>query len=324
LVGHAARTKEETVATHNGHEDPQTRALDGTVASVLELYRLYLMNERGLAAESVRCYLLDARVFLAQLPGPSGPVLEGLSAGQVTGFFVDYCRDRNVWSAKAMVTGVRSFLRFLHVAGFVPASLTGAVPAVASWRGASLPRGLTAAQVQAMLTSCDLVTVVGRRDRAVLMLLARLGLRTVEVATLSLDDVDWRSGRLSIRGKGNRVESLPLPVEVGAAVVDYLTSSRPRTVDRALFVRVRRPHRALTAMAVRQIVARACARAGLPRLAAHRLRHTLATDMLRAGTPLAQVAQVLRHRNQLSTTVYAKVDHAALAALARPWPGGAR
>jgi len=244
-------------------------------------------------------------VFIAELPGPLESALAGLTAEQVTGFFIAYCRDRNVWSAKAMVTGVRSFLRYLHVAGLVPVSVIGAVPAVSSWRGAALPRGLTAEQVQAMLASCDPATVVGRRDYAVLMLLARLGLRTVEVAALSLDDVDWRSGRLSIRGKANRVEPLPLPVEVGAAVVAYLRTGRPRTGGRELFVRVRQPHIALTAMAVRQIVARACVRAGLPRLAAHRLRHTLATDLLRAGTPLAQVAQVLRHRNQLSTAVYA-------------------
>ena len=305
------------------HGDRDAGAPDGTVASVLVDYQAYLIDERGLAAESVRCYLLDARVFIAELPGPLESALAGLTAEQVTGFFIAYCRDRNVSSAKAMVTGVRSLLRYLHVAGLVPLSLMGAVPAVASWRGAALPRGLTAEQVQAMLASCDPATVVGRRDYAVLMLLARLGLRTVEVAALSLDDVDWRSGRLSIRGKANRVEPLPLPVDVGAAVVAYLRTGRPRTLGRELLVRVRQPHIALTAMAVRQIVARACTRAGLPRLAAHRLRHTLATDLLRAGTPLAQVAQVLRHRNQLSTAVYAKVDHVALRALARPWPGDA-
>ncbi len=299
-------------------------ARNDAVVLMLERYREYLVDERGLAAESVRCYLLDARVFLAELPGPVESVLAGLSAGQVTGFFVDYCRDRNVGSAKAMVTGVRSFLRYLHVAGLIPGSLVGAVPAVASWRGASLPRALTTAQVQAMLDSCALATVVGRRDYAVLMLLARLGLRTVEVAALSVDDVDWRSGRLSIRGKGNRVEPMPLPADVGAAMVSYLTGGRPESDGRALFVRVRKPCVSLTAAAVRQIVVRACARAGMPRLGAHRLRHTLATDLLRAGTPLAQVAQVLRHRNQLSTAVYAKVDHAALSLLARPWPGGAR
>ena len=302
--------------------DEGTATAGESIAAVLDCYRVFLVDERGLAAESVRCYLLDARVFLTQLPDPLGLALAGLSAGQVTGFVLGYCRGRNTWSAKAMVTGLRSLLRFLHVAGLVPVPLVGAVPSVASWRGASLPRALAAGQVQAMLASCDLATVVGRRDHAVLVMLARLGLRTVEVARLGLDDVDWRSGHLLVRGKGDRVERLPLPVQVGQVLVDYLRDGRPSGDCRALFVRVRAPRVALTAMAVRQIVARACARAGLPRLGAHRLRHTLATDMLRAGTPLAQVGQVLRHRSQLSTSLYAKVDFGALGEVARPWPGG--
>ena len=163
-----------------------------------------------------------------------------------------YCRGRNTWSARAMVTGLRSLLRFLHVAGLVPVPLVGAVPSVASWRGASLPRALAAGQVTAMLGSCDLDTVVGRRDHAVLVMLARLGLRTVEVAGLGLDDVDWRSGHLLVRGKGDRVERLPLPVQVGQVLVDYLRD-RPGDDCRSLFVRVRAPRVGLTAMAVRQI-----------------------------------------------------------------------
>jgi integrase/recombinase XerD len=296
-------------------------AVEVDVAVVLDRYRAFLVDERGLAADSVRCYLLDARAFLTQLSGPVVPALAGLSAQDVAGFMLRYCRGRNTWSAKAMVTGLRSLLRYLHVAGLIPASLVGAVPTVAGWRGAGLPRGLQAAQVQAMVAGCDVGTVVGRRDRAVLLLLARLGLRTVEVARLGLDDVDWRVGAVAVRGKGDRVESLPLPVDVGEAVVAYLTGGRYRGDCRSLFVRIRNPHSALTAGSVRAIVARACARAGLPRLGAHRLRHTLATDLLRAGTPLAQVGQVLRHRSQLSTALYAKVDHAALRELARPWPG---
>jgi integrase len=198
------------------------------------------------------------------------------------------------------------------------------VPAVASWRLASLPRGLGAGQVQALIAGCDRGTSVGVRDHAVLVVLARLGLRTAEVAALRLEDVDWWAGQVLIRGKGNRVERLPLPVVVGQALTGYLTGARPACSCRSVFVTARgRPPRPLTAMAIRQIVARACARAGLPRLGAHRLRHTLASDMLRAGTPLAQVGQVLRHRSELSTAVYAKVDHAALGQLARPWPGGA-
>lgn len=294
------------------------------VTVLLEEYRAFLVGERGLAAESVRCYGNHARVFLAQLPDPVEVAVAGLSAGQVTAFVVGYCRGRNTWSAKAMVTALRSLLRFLHVSGRLPGSLVGAVPAVASWRLASLPRTLTAGQVEALIAGCDLHTPVGVRDHAVLVVLARLGLRTAEVAALRLEDVDWRAGQVLIRGKGNRIEGLPLPIAVGQALAGYLTEARPACSCRSVFVTARgRPPRPLTAMAVRQIVARACTRAGLPRLGAHRLRHTLASDMLRAGTPLAQVGQVLRHRSQLSTAVYAKVDEVALRELARPWPGGA-
>ena len=197
-------------------------------------------------------------------------------------------------------------------------------PSVASWRGASLPRTLETSQVKAMIAGCDLGTEVGLRDQAILVVLARLGLRTAEVAALRLEDLDWRVGQVLVRGKGNRVERLPVPVAVGEALTGYLTGGRPRCACRSVFVTARgRPPRPLTATAVRRVVARACARAGLPRLGAHRLRHTLASDMLRAGTPLAQVGQVLRHRAQLSTAIYAKVDHASLRELARPWPGGA-
>jgi integrase/recombinase XerD len=156
----------------------------------------------------------------------------------------------------------------------------------------------------------------------VLVMLARLGLRTAEVAALQVADVDWRRGQVLIRGKGNRIERLPLPPAVGQALVDYLIGTRPVCASRAVFLTVRgRPPRPLTAMAVRQIVARAYGRAGLPRLGAHRLRHTLASDLLRAGNSLPQIGQVLRHRSQLSTAIYAKVDTTRLRDVARPWPG---
>jgi integrase/recombinase XerD len=217
---------------------------------------------------------------------------------------------------------LRSLLRFLHVTGRAPGPLTGAVPAVASWRLAGLPRRLSSGQVEALIEGCNTGSVVGVRDRALLVLLARLGLRTAEAAAVRLEDVDWRSGQILIRGKGNRVERLPLPQTVGEALAEYVTTTRPRCASRSVFLTVRgRPPRPLTAMAVRQIVARACTRAGLPRLGAHRLRHTLASDLLRAGNSLPQVGQVLRHRSQLSTAIYAKVDTARLRDVARPWPG---
>jgi site-specific recombinase XerD len=295
---------------------------DTPVERVLGEFRAWLGGERGLAGESVRCYVVHARSFLVSLPGPLDAALEDLDPGAVTSFMISQCRDRNTWSAKAAVTAVRSLLRFLHVAGHVPVGLAGAVPSVAGWRLAGLPRGLGDGQVALLLDSCDVSTVVGRRDFAVLTVLARLGLRGVEVAALQLGDLDWHGGQLLVRGKGNRIERLPLLVAVGEALVAYVTGGRPRCDARAVFLTVRAPYRALSGAAVRALVARACGRAGLGRLGAHRLRHTLASDLLGAGAGLAEVGQVLRHRSQLATAIYAKVDQRALAVLARPWPGG--
>lgn len=292
------------------------------VEVVLSEFGGWLATERGLAAESVRCYVTQARPFLAWLGEPLDAALEGLTAGQVTLFMLARCRDRNPGSAKAAVTAIRSLLRFVHVVGYVPVALGGAVPAVAGWRLASLPRGLDATVVDRLIDSCDVDTVVGRRDHAILTVLARLGLRGAEVAALEFGDIDWRGGEVVVRGKASRLDRLPLPVPVGEALAAYLTGGRPRCDAATVFVTARAGYRPLTAMAVRQVVARACQRAGLARLGAHRLRHSLATDMLRAGAPLTEVGQVLRHRSALATSVYAKVDEQALSALVRPWPGG--
>lgn len=301
---------------------------DGGGTSVEELltdFGRWLSTERAVAGETVRCYRVQARKFLAHLSTPVGRSLAGLDAAAVTSYVVGHAAAADsVWSAKAHVTALRSLLRFLHVHGWVGGPLVGAVPAVAGWRLASLPKGLPSVQVQALLDAHDLDTGVGLRDHAVLIVLARLGLRGAEVAALGLADVEWRAGQVVVHGKGSRVERLPLPAEVGQALADYVTGSRPRCACASLFVTARRPYRPLTPGAVRSIMGRACGRAELPRLGAHRLRHTLATDLLRAGASLPEIGQVLRHRSQLSTTIYAKVDYATLRTLARPWPGGAR
>jgi site-specific recombinase XerD len=290
-------------------------------AILLDRFRGWLVGERGLAAESVRCYCCQAKKFLAWLPDPLEESLARLDAGMVTAFVVEQTSAAgSVWSAKTMVTALRSLLRFLHVNGVIPGPLVGAVPAVAGWRLAALPRGLERDTVAAVLAGPDVSTAVGLRDRAVLTVLARLGLRGAETAALGLSDVDWHSGEITVRGKGSRVERIPLPVEVGETVAAYLTGGRPGCSSPALFVTARAPYHALSGTAVRAIMGRACRNAGLPRLGAHRLRHSLATDVLRAGAGLGEVGQLLRHRSQLSTTVYAKVDHTALRALARPWP----
>jgi site-specific recombinase XerD len=197
------------------------------------------------------------------------------------------------------------------------------VPAVASWRLAGLPRALEPGLVAALLASCDQHSAAGRRDFAMLTLLARLGLRAGEVAALTLEDIGWRAGEITVRGKGTRCERLPLPADAGEAIARYLADGRPVPFEgaRQVFLRARAPHRAMTAGAVSGAVRTAGQRAGLGPVHAHRLRHSAATGMLAEGASLTEIGQVLRHRRLLSTASYAKADVAALRALARPWPG---
>jgi len=233
------------------------------------------------------------------------------------------CPGRSRGSAKLLVTALRSLLGFLHVEGMLAESLVGAVPSVAGWRLAGLPRGLEPAQARRLLASCDRRTTAGRRDFAILTLLLRLGLRRGEVARLELGDIDWRAGEIAIRGKGSRQERLPLPADVGEAVAGYLRRGRPASAQgRCVFVRVKAPHLPLTPAGVTQVVVSAGKRSGLGEIAAHRLRHTAATEMLRAGATLPEVGQVLRHRSLLTTAIYAKVDREALRTIARAWIGG--
>jgi integrase/recombinase XerD len=305
--------------------------LEATVASgpleeLLADYGRYLRVERRLAEHTVRdAYLPAARLFLAGLESVDGLGLELLSAGDVSMFLVAECPKRSVTGARDLASALRSFLRYLHLAGLIEAPLVWAVPSVADLRDRTLPRGLEPAAVRKLLASCDRRRTVGRRDYAILLLMSRLGLRRGEVAAIGLEDIDWRAAELLIRGKGSRQDVLPLPVDVGEALVSYLRR-RPRCESRALFLRMTAPLQGLAPHTIGWIVREACTRAGLPRVGAHRLRHTAATEMLRQGASLAEIGQVLRHREQKTTAIYAKVDRRALRALARPWPsqeGGA-
>ena len=295
----------------------------GPVEELRGRYRDYLIGERGLTSGTARGYVDFVRPFAATRL--HGGVLDfaSLTAADVTGFVLGACPGRAVGSAKLIVCSLRSLLGWLHVTGATPVSLAGAVPSVAGWRLSALPKGLEPGQLRRLLAACDRRTATGRRDYAIMLLLARLGLRAGEVAHLGLGDIDWRHGEVAIVGKGNRAERLPLPAGVGAAIAAYLRRGRPGTAEgRSVFVRVHAPHRALTAGGVTMVVFGAAQRAGLPKMHAHRLRHTAATAMLRAGSPLPEVGQVLRHRSPLTTAIYAKVDRDALAVLARPWPPG--
>ena len=224
---------------------PERPAKESPVDRLLEAYGDYLVAERGVTKATVAGYGAAVRPFLVQQVRAGRLELDGLVAADITRFVVRTCRRMEVGSAKYLVTALRSLLRYLHVEGKAP-DLVAAVPGVAGWRGSGLPRALEAQQVTRLLTSCERSTAVGRRDFAMLTLLARLGLRACEVARLELDDLDWQRGELVIRGKGDRQERLPLPTDVGEALSDYLLRGRTQVECRRLFISVRAPLGALT------------------------------------------------------------------------------
>jgi site-specific recombinase XerD len=299
--------------------DPPARtALD----DLLDAYHEWLVDERGLAATTVLRYENTARRFLQ--PGQAEALdVAGLTGVAVTAFLLAECSRCSVGAAKGRVAELRSLLRYLYLQGLTAVPLA-AVPPVAGWHNTGIPPTLSAADVLALLGSCDRSTPVGVRDFAIMILVARLGLRSIEVARMELDDVDWRRGELVICGKARRRDRLPLPVEVGEALASYLAEARPRTQRRQLFVTCRAPRRSIRADLVGDVVERACRRAGLPTVGPHRLRHALATEMLATGVALTDISQVLRHRDLATTAIYAKVDLISLRAVAQPWPGARR
>lgn len=286
---------------------------------LLGQYHDYLVQERGLVAATVRSLCNTARKFLARRG--SAASVEAISAADVRGFFRKQSRGFSARYAATVATALRSLLRFLHVEGRVPSPLEGAVPSISGWRLTSLPKSLTPSAVRRLLQSCDRRRVIGRRDYAVLVLLVRLGLRACEVVRLELEDLDWRRGEIVVRGKGKTVSRLPMPKDVGDALSAYVVR-RPRVVSRAVFLRSLAPLVPGTTSTIKQLVAKASRRAGLPLVSPHKLRHTVAVEMLRRGGTLAEIAQVLRHRSLATTAIYAKVDRTALRDLAQPWPGG--
>lgn len=291
------------------------------VESAVAEFAGYLTRERGLAAGTVRGYSDVAELFLSRRATLDGELhLSAVSAESVISFVVEESRRRSAGATQVTVTALRSLLRFLFLEGRIDESLAQVVPAVSASKG-FLPRGLGEETVTKLLAGCDASTAMGRRDLAVLTLLSRLGLRCGEVASLELDDIDWRHGEVVIRGKGSRRDRLPLPVDVGEALAAYLRDGRPRAESRAVFLRVKAPITAMSASNVTSIVRRACEPAGVTPAGAHRLRHSTATAMLRAGAPLAEIGQLLRQTHAATTAVYAKVDRIALRPLARPWPG---
>jgi integrase/recombinase XerD len=245
---------------------PEPPVAVGLVAELLEEFTSFLVQEQGLAAPTVANYHKVAKAFLSAHSSQfdeDGLVIRDLAAGDVIGFILGEAQRLSTASLNNATTGLRALLRFLHVRGYMPVSLVGAVPAAPGWRDTAVPRGVEPAVVDRLLDSCDRRTTIGRRDFAILMLLARLALRSGEVARLSIDDVDWRAGELVVSGKGNRCERLPLPHDVGEAIAGYCRRGRRRGSCRSLFLHVHAPYAALSPSGIREVVARACMRAGL-------------------------------------------------------------
>jgi integrase/recombinase XerD len=294
------------------------------LALLTRRYAQYLREERGLHPVTVHNYLPFVQRFLAERFVDTPLVLSQLKASDASAFILRHARALSLGRAKLMVTVLRSFLRFLLQHGEIAIDLTAAVPAVSGWRQASVPQYLGAPDVQRLLDDCPRHTAVGRRNYAILLLLARLGLRAGEVVALQLDDVDWRVGELVVRGKGSVQDRLPLFPDVGEAMATYVRQDRPRCASRQVFIRARAPHRGFVSLAaVSTIVERAVERAGLrpPIRGAHLLRRSLATGMLQRGASMTEIGQVLRHRAAATTEIYAKVDFEGLRALAQRWPG---
>jgi site-specific recombinase XerD len=307
----------------------QIPPIETTPAQRLEQeFRLYLEQERKLAPATVFHYLGVARHFLAQCFADGALRFDALRAADVVGFVQrEAARLHHPKRSKLMTTALRSLLQYVHYRGLIGIDLRSSVPTVASWSMAALPKGLSWEEVQRLLAHCDRHTPVGRRDWAILLLLARLGLRAGEVVALALEDLDWQAGELRLGGYRGDYDRLPMPQDVGAALVDYLRHARPACSSRRVFVRVCAPHRGFaSSAAICSIVRRTLARAGLnpARKGAHLLRHSLATQMLRQGASLVEIGELLRHRSPQTTMIYAKVDLDLLRPLALPWPGGAR
>jgi len=288
-------------------------------------FTLYLQQERGLAPGTIEYYRGFTRRFLVQRFGDGRLALSQLRPDDV----VNFVRKQAALQpkrAKMMTTALRAFLLYLRYLGEITTDLSAVVPTVANWSMSSIPRALPPKQVELVLSYCNRKTAIGRRDYAILLLLARLGLRAGEIASLTLDDIDWEAGRVRVRGKPNRWSELPLPSDVGEAIAAYLRDGRPRASSRLVFLRGPAPavgfsdHRAVSL-----IVKHALARAGIqsPHKGAHQFRHTLAIQMLEHGASLAEIGELLRHRSPRTTAIYAKVDLTALRPLALPWPGGA-
>ncbi len=293
---------------------------------IFKEFDAYLRTERGLAPKSIVRHLPVVRRFLHEVCPTGAGDLCKFSQQDVVRYIERHARDWSPRTGKAMCWSLRAFLRYLHHRGLNPRNLSGCVPSMRCWKLATLPTYLPAAQVQKALDGCDRTTVMGRRDYAILLMLARLGLRADEVATLTLDDIDWRASEMLVRAKGRQRARMPIPPDVGAAVVAYLRNGRPESSCRRLFIRTLSPHVGFASgSAITMIAKTALDRVGIAgcvHRGAHIFRHSLATELLRSGATLSEIGQLLRHQSHDTTRIYAKVDVDTLRTLSPPWPGG--
>lgn len=312
--------EENRVVPHLAPTQPPSEVL-------AERYGDYLATDRALALRSIVMYKSWARRFLAAQFGDAEVELASLRAEAVIEFVKLQNTRLGQKACKLMTSALRSLFQFLRYRGYIEIDLAAAVPAVASWTMATIPKGLPSSQVEQLLHACRRDTATGRRDYAIILLMARLGLRASEVAHLMLDDIDWQNGCVTVRGKGLQLAQLPLPVDVGEAIVDYLQNGRPQANIRTVFLSAQAPvHGFSDNSRISMLVGEALERAGIEsqRKGAHQLRHALATGMLQRGASLREIGEVLRHRDIQSTAIYAKVDLNALRDVAMPWPGGAQ
>lgn len=299
--------------------DPSAEIPEGWVEEVQRNFTDYLDGGRSLSPRTIECYRNLTRPFIVQCLAAREDA-DSLSALKINEFLLAQASTHSLGSLDNMLTAVRSFLQFLFLRGIIGTPLAGAVPHAANWRPVKPNRSIRPEQVRQLLESCDRSSPTGLRDFAILTLIFRLGLRSAEIATLSLDDINWGAGELMVVGKGNRHDRLPMPADVGEALADYCYRGRHRGACRAVFVHTRAPYAALAHGTPSSIVFKACERAGLPPVGAHQLRHSLATAMRGGGAPLAEIGQILRHDHEATTSRYTDESLKALAAIARPWP----
>ncbi|WP_454753765.1 site-specific integrase [Cupriavidus necator] len=306
----------------NGIVAKEASGAQTPVEKLVNGYSLYLHQERGLAATTIRKYRWCAHLFLTKQFGDGATRLSDLSAREIIDF-VQHEATQSPGRAQSIAKVLRSFLQYARYRGLIKLDLAAAIPRVAHWSMASIPKARSPEYARRALASCDRRRPVGRRDYAILLLLARLGLRSGEVVSLTLDDIDWETGTLNIHGKGGQESPLPLLAPVGEAIADYLKNGRADSESRSIFLRINAPIRGFkTEKAVCNVVRYALERAGIDSLrkGTHQFRHALATQMLRQGSSLAEISEVLRHKSPDSTRIYAKVDLDSLRTLAPPWP----